>query len=307
MAKYKRASWNDYSGRRIYMITIVTKNRRPALGSLKVDDEGKAYIELSDLGHHVEDCWNAISKFHPEVLPLDLQIMPDHLHGLLFVTSTIECKLGGVVRGFKAVSAKPFKLANGGEGLWEENYHDRILSGNGQLNLMRAYIADNPRRLALRRANPQMFKVRREVAVAGKTIAAQGNIFLLQHPSLLQVQFSRSLTIEEIKRQEAIYVDKARKGDILVSPRISEAEKRVVDAALEAGGRLVMIVHEGMDEYTKPSGRYFDLMAQGRLLIVAPWPDAPAKVDLTRALCLAMNDFAASICSSNGRDGARPS
>jgi 5'(3')-deoxyribonucleotidase len=42
-------------------------------------------------------------------------------------------------------------------------YHDRILTHNGQLMHMVRYIQDNPRRLALKRANKELFKIRQDV------------------------------------------------------------------------------------------------------------------------------------------------
>ena len=53
---------------------------------------------------------------------------------------------------------------------------------------MTAYINDNPRRLTIKRAHPDYFRVRFDIEVAGQTYAAIGNRFLLHHPEKVQVQ-----------------------------------------------------------------------------------------------------------------------
>ena len=52
--------------------------------------------------------------------------------------------------------------------LFALGYHDSVLRGKGQLENMFRYIADNPRRLAMKRDNPQLFRVVNSLKVGGK-------------------------------------------------------------------------------------------------------------------------------------------
>ena len=125
--------------------------------------------------------------------------------------------------------------------LWSRNYNDHILEGRGELNRWFQYLQDNPRRLALRRAHPDFFRVVFDINIAGQTYAAIGNRFLLSYPEKQQVQCSRSLTDEQIEDTVKQMLAKARRGAVLVSPAISKGEQAVMRAALEAHLPLIFL------------------------------------------------------------------
>lgn len=103
----RRCVGHDYTHRQIYMITMVTEGRRPLLGKVVGRSDADAgspdepHIEVSALGQRVVDEWWATALHHPEVEVLALQMMPDHLHGILFVREKMEKPLGMALRGFK--------------------------------------------------------------------------------------------------------------------------------------------------------------------------------------------------------------
>ena len=103
----RRCEGHNYRDRGIYMVTMVIEGRRPLLGTLRGDPamiEGpqKPHVELTPFGERVKACWEAIPRFYPVVEPMKLCIMPDHIHGLLFVHEKMEKHLGDVIKGFKA-------------------------------------------------------------------------------------------------------------------------------------------------------------------------------------------------------------
>ena len=104
----RRSEINNYYGRHIYMLTLAVEGRRPLLGTLE-GDEKTARVIPTPLGEEVVKCWAAIPGFHPEVKLLAFQLMPDHLHGLLFVREEMEEHLGQVVSGFKAGCNKAYR------------------------------------------------------------------------------------------------------------------------------------------------------------------------------------------------------
>lgn len=153
----RRRVGHDYESRRIYLITMTVEGQRPLLGTLVGDAEAPdgspdvPRVVPSPLGEAVQQCWEAISQYYPEVKHLVLQLMPDHLHGILFVTRKMEQHLGMVLKGFKAGCNKAYRaifaatLLQQREHLQREqqpknqgflfsrNYNDHILEGEGEL------------------------------------------------------------------------------------------------------------------------------------------------------------------------------
>lgn len=111
----RRRLGHDYEARRMYLITISVEGRRPLLGQLMGDPqvpygtEGAPRIVLSPLGHAVEEAWMSIPHYHPEVQVVALQLMPDHLHGILFVRERMGQHLGHIIKGFKAATNKAYR------------------------------------------------------------------------------------------------------------------------------------------------------------------------------------------------------
>ena len=58
----------------------------------------EAVVDLTPLGERVRDCWEQIPAHYPDVRTIILQIMPEHLHGVLFVTQDQEAHLGQMVK-----------------------------------------------------------------------------------------------------------------------------------------------------------------------------------------------------------------
>ena len=103
----RRCVGHDYTGRMIYMVTMTVEGRRPLLGVVTGRSEAPAdsgdapRMVLSPLGQRVCDECMATSAHHPEISVVALQMMPDHLHVVLFVRSQMEQPLGMALRGFK--------------------------------------------------------------------------------------------------------------------------------------------------------------------------------------------------------------
>lgn len=319
----RRCLDRDYSARGMYMVTLVTEGRRKLFGDVAGCSDGQLgsadapKMELSTLGREVVQCWDSIPSFYPEVKPIALQMMPDHMHGILFVTRQMDDNdLGDVIKGFKTGCNKAYRrLAEVGcvatllqhtgqirhtgheQGLlFERGYNDRLLLREGQLQRWIDYLGDNPRRLLAKREHPDLFRVRYGHEVAGMAFAALGNRFLLDRPNKLQVQCSRSLTAADIEAAKARYLAEARQGAVLVSPAISEGEKAVMRAALDARLPLIFLSPNSLTPLSKPGGTFIEACSRGDLLILAPWPDRTATQDLTRVECLALNDMAKKIC-----------
>lgn len=320
----RRCLDHDYSQRGMYMVTLVTEGRRKLFGDVAGHSDagpgstGAPRMVLSELGKSVVRCWQSISEHYPEIKLIKLQMMPDHLHGILFVQREMDNHLGIVLKGFKTGCNKEYRklivgcvatlLQHSGqrqkhtgheEGLlFERNYNDRLLLREGQLQRWIDYLDDNPRRLLAKREHPDLFRVHFGLQLAGQTFAALGNRFLLDRPYKLQVQCSRSLTKEEIATKVDYFLSQARQGAVLVSPAISEGEKAVMRAALDASLPLIFLSPNSLTPLSKPGGPFIEACTRGDLLILAPWPDRTATQDLTRAECLTLNSMTETLCQN---------
>ena len=121
-----------------------------------------SYIALTPAGEAVKGEFLRIGEHHPEIKPLFIQVMPDHVHFIIHVKKPMARPLGQAIAGFKAGSSK---AAIGKGGLWAEGFQDTILFHEGQLDSMFTYLRDNPRRLAIKQLFPELFRVRNDLCL----------------------------------------------------------------------------------------------------------------------------------------------
>ncbi len=174
--------------------------------------------------------------------------------------------------------------------IWEympAGYHERILHCDGQLDRMIRYVKDNPRRLWLKRHNPQLFRLRNDLLwvftdVDGNSrtwkFRALGNMFQLDFPQKQHIQCSRSVTVKELELKYQMWLSNALHGMVSITSAISEGEKIVVKRLRDAGMPLIVMLKDGFppagsihERYFKPGGVYFDACAAGRLLLIEPY------------------------------------
>lgn len=93
----KRIYVHDYTRVGFYMITIVTADRSPLFGACRED---RTY--LSAAGETIRRRWHEIPSHCPAMETSDLVVMPDHLHGIVYVKEAIPKPLASIMRGFKS-------------------------------------------------------------------------------------------------------------------------------------------------------------------------------------------------------------
>lgn len=386
---HRRSDSHDYRSRRFYLITMAVSPRWPLLGMLAssedtctADDTVEAHIELSPLGEAVLSAWQQIPFVYPQVSIVQHVIMPDHIHGILYVREDTTFHLGQVIKGFKTGCNKSLRLLveearkaqlqsqNNADGatapsavpsasaavpgvsaavpsvsaavpgvvvspfqrlllswaatlsqqtrkeqtrkqqtkggqpatglhLWEKGYNDKILFNYSTLDKWKAYLSDNPRRLAIRRLHPDYFRVRFGITVAGRQYAAIGNRMLLRHPEIIQVQLSRHFTDDELAVRVEALLRQARHGAVLISPAISKGEQMVMRRAMDENLPLIFITPWGFNTFSKPGHQYYEACADGRFLMLAPWEHHNHRIPLTREMCLQLNAMAAEIAAAH--------
>lgn len=318
----RRMDGHDYRSRCIYLITMVTEGRRPLFGGV-VGDVRRPYgypdaphIEPSALGEAIIENWQEMLARIPELKGLTFQLMPDHFHAIVFATDQLPRPLGTILNGFKAGCRHSFHTLHPvlyeaavqrqhqdayrrdrRHGiLFAPQYNDKILLHEGQLDNWTRYLADNPRRLLVKREHPEFFRVQCSLTWKDMTFSAIGNRFLLRRPFLVQVQCSRSLTVAQIEAKKAEALSLCRQGAVLVSPSISTGEKAIMRAAFDAGFPEIILKDNGFAPLTKPSGRSFDACSAGQLLFLGPTCHSNEHKTISRSECLGLNEIARRLC-----------
>ena len=169
--KHPRLPDNDYTTG-AYFVTLCTRMRREWFGRI-VGSGPDAVMEQNELGRIVLDDWNALPKHFPHLRLDQLQLMPDHLHGIIVLDRALSVggstlrvdatgagdsvgarprgpvpgSLGAIIAAFKSGTTFRMNTANGtpGQRYWQLGYHERYIRRNdGEFERIAAYIEQNP-------------------------------------------------------------------------------------------------------------------------------------------------------------------
>jgi putative transposase len=140
----------DYSEHGAYFVTICTQNRVGLFGSI-VGDE----MRSNAAGAMIEHWWAKLPGKFSHVEIDEFVVMPNHAHGLLFTP------LSRIVQWFKTMTTNAYfaGVRSGGltpvtGKLWQRGYYDHIVRRDEELNDIRRYIIDNPRKWSEDEHNP---------------------------------------------------------------------------------------------------------------------------------------------------------
>ena len=310
---------HDYAVPGTYEVTMVVADRRPVFGEIvgttKAGGEPPR-LKPSELGQIVLDSEIAkIHHYYPEVAIWQVCLMPDHIHLIVRINKPLPKgkHLGIIIGAFKGgISRAWWKLdttvaaasaAAPRPPLFEPNYNDHILMRDGQLENWKHYLRDNPRRFMMRREFPDLFQRALCVTIGGVRYSAFGNMLLLRQPEKHQVFFHRrtnGIPTEDTglwKNESRRLIAAAKSGDVLVTPGISECEKRIKNMALQQSLRLIHVQADPIGQYWKPERSRFEACAGGTLLILAPWPEDIPAFTSDYARFHYLNRLAESICT----------
>lgn len=163
----------DYGSEACYFITICTQNRMHYLGEIvsRQDSdfqttaaethnyaslEPRPFLEMSSIGKIAFQYWSEISNHYPFVFVDEFVIMPNHLHGILYVNPENKSEwtsnkfgpqsrnLGAIVRGFKS-SVKRYANQNNITFHWQKNYYEHIIRNTKEHEVIKNYIINNPK------------------------------------------------------------------------------------------------------------------------------------------------------------------
>lgn len=162
-----RLKYYNYSANGGYFLTICTKKREHFFGEIKND---KMY--LSEYGHLAKKYWEEIPEHFDDVLLDVFVIMPNHIHGIIFLDNDISGydpvenaymrslqtrtkeKIPLIIQNYKAVITRNGKKFFPHKNFaWQKSYHDRIIRNEKELQNIREYILNNPLNWALDEEN----------------------------------------------------------------------------------------------------------------------------------------------------------
>lgn len=143
----------DYSSPGAYFVTICTQNRTALFGEVQDDS-----MTLNPAGQMIMEIYLEIQSKFPNVKTDQVICMPDHIHFILFLTSSnrsshdgIQAKLPNVIQWFKTVTTNKYirgvqqsDWPSFPRKLWQRSYYEHIIRDQSTLNQIRQYILDNP-------------------------------------------------------------------------------------------------------------------------------------------------------------------
>ena len=157
-------------------MTVCSQGRRTVFGS----------VEMRSL---LEEVWNQIPDHFPTSRTDEFVVMPNHVHGIVWIVEgdglsvgqmlrgrrevgarhasplrddggrpagTPAGSLGAIIGSFKAAVARRVHLAKGtpGQGVWQRGYYERVVRSEDELLSVREYIRLNPLKWRFDRENP---------------------------------------------------------------------------------------------------------------------------------------------------------
>ena len=157
----------DYSTPGAYFVTLSTAKRRSLFGQV-VDGTVRANWR----GRLVESAWLNLPRRFPDVTLDAYMMMPDHVHGVVFLqcpgrdhgvgaglarpaggasdapteSANDGATLGQVIGAFKSLTTVQINRLRDTPGalVWQRGYYDRVIRDERELDAVRAYIANNP-------------------------------------------------------------------------------------------------------------------------------------------------------------------
>ena len=178
--------------------------------------------------------------------------------------------------------------------IWQQDaayYHERILHAPGQLNRMINYVKDNPRRLWLKKNNPDLFRLHRHTEMCGLSFTSLGNHFLLDWHDNQTVEMPRNATVEQVQKRLQLAMAAAQNGAVTYTAAISKGEQLIARTLRKQGYPLVVLLSDGFpkegsphERFYKPGGIYFEACSKGQLLLLEPTEQTFLNADIQSAV-----------------------
>ena len=141
----------DYNSPGCYFITVCTKDKKPALGTVVVGTglPDGPHILLTDFGKAAEKQLHLMADFYEDIRLDNYVIMPNHMHllikilpgGPLRTPVPTNSKISSFVGTFKRFCSKEI-----GSNIWQSRSYDHIVRDEDDYFRIWDYISNNPAR-----------------------------------------------------------------------------------------------------------------------------------------------------------------
>jgi putative transposase len=152
----------DYRQAGAYFITVVAHRRSLLFGEIAGGEP-----RLNEFGRIVERAWAELPEHYRGIECDAFVVMPNHIHGIIMLADSIvgagfkpaptrRHGLPEIVRALKTFSARRINEMRDAPAaaVWQRNYYEHVIRGDGELLRVREYIFNNPREWKNDRENP---------------------------------------------------------------------------------------------------------------------------------------------------------
>ena len=286
---------HDYRGRSIYHITIGKAPDCPRFCNVEGSPD-RPVITKSPIGTVIERQILSFPNLCPSLQILQYVIMPDHIHFAIFARDYLPRAIGSYIGMMKVKSGQLIRTTFPEIiDIFTPDFYDRYLLPSHKLRTIIDYIRENPKRLLMRRLNPEFFRRLNNIRICGTFWQAYGNLQLLENPFKGPVVIHRADTDQVRASKIRRWTHLSENGGVLVSPFISADEKGMRRKCEEVRGKVILITNKPFDERAKPAAHDFEQCSKGLLLILAPTTPLPPG----RETFLYLNSIAESIALTN--------
>ena len=162
----------DYSQPGWYFVTVCVQNREMLFGDIV-----NRKMKLNSIGKLIDYYWQRLPKHFKNIELDEYQIMPNHFHGIVHIVRAMHSdqniasepndstgnasplppppprgtkpgSLGAVMQNFQSITTRKINKIRKTPGvrLWHRNYWEHIVRREAELNLIRKYIIENPKK-----------------------------------------------------------------------------------------------------------------------------------------------------------------
>ena len=236
---------------------------------------------LNALGEAVKNLIETLPKFNHEVFVDAFVVMPNHVHLILKIedcTTNTDHHLGKIIGKLKSLAAHEYRLLKEkglvrdiGSKLWQTNYWEKIVTSHEQLEAIRAYIVNNPKKWSIDRFGPV-------------TSHSLGNLDLLNEPLVAFVasqEGRQGMTalrteIREVRGMTALCTESAlgvrgyhapQKMPV-ISTFTSSQERAILRKLISLGRRFIAVYPGGIPKAL--SDEIKNLVDSGNALLLSP-------------------------------------
>lgn len=143
-----RLQSHDYDTPGYYFLTLCAKDKKKLLCDIVGTDlPGDPHITRHRGGIVAEKQLRLMSDFYPDIRLEKYVVMPNHIHLLLHVISSVSHTKGKFSRVSQFVgSFKRFFSKEYGENIWQNRSHDHVIRNEKDFLRIWEYIENNPAR-----------------------------------------------------------------------------------------------------------------------------------------------------------------